>query len=226
LKSATLGPPDTRAWLAHGYLMLGYWLPASLVTDAGRPTRFEAWLARTDSAWRRHATPLPRPAATLLELAYLLCYPAVPFAFVVAWTLGSVADVDRFWVAVLGSGFLSYGWLPWLVSRPPRTVVAAVAEPGAGPPSPRSLAALNAAVLRRISHQFNTFPSGHVAVSVAASLSVLPIWLPGGVIVSVIATGVVAGAVAGRYHYLVDVVLGIAVGIGCAFLSRLLPPAP
>ena len=212
LAAAAFASNGVREWLGHAYLVSAYWLPAGLVQPGvAHPTALERWLARTDAAWRRHASPLPRPAAMLLELAYLLCYPAVPFAFCVAWLFGTGMDVNRFWMSVLGAGFLSYGWLPWLVSRPPRIVHA--------PAASRHIASFNVAVLRRVSHELNTFPSGHVAVAVAAALSTLPVWPPGGLVVSFVAAGVVAGAVAGRYHYLTDVVLGLVTGVACGWLS-------
>jgi membrane-associated phospholipid phosphatase len=140
------------------------------------------------------------------ELAYLLCYPAVPVSFAAVWLLGTSADVDRFWLAVLAAGFACYGCLPWLVSRPPRLVEEGVVESD-------PIALFNVGILRRVSHQMNTFPSGHVAVSVAASLSVFRIWPAGGIVMAAIAIGIAIGAVAGRYHYLLDVIVGAVVGI-------------
>ena len=99
----------------------------------------------------------------------MLCYPLVPFAFAAVWVSGRVEEADRFWTAVLLAGFACYGTLPWLVSRPPRLM-----ERTASAPS--SLSRGNAWVLSRISHQRNTFPSGHVAVSLAAALMVFPVW--------------------------------------------------
>ena len=207
-------PGGVRMWLGHAYLALGYWVPALLVQRERTP-RFEAWLVRTDAVWRRYKVSLSRWGVTLLELSYLLCYPAVPLAFAAVWTHAPDAAVDRFWVAVLMSGFVTYGCLPWLVSRPPRMFDEVARDPHA-------FARFNVAILRRVSHQLNTFPSGHVAVSVAAALPVLAVWPSAGVMLSLAAVGVAIGAVAGRYHYVVDVVVGVAVGIGCTGISRLL----
>jgi membrane-associated phospholipid phosphatase len=68
-------------------------------------------------------------------------------------------------------------------------------------------------VLGRVSHHLNTFPSGHVAVSVAAAIAagrVVPI---AGVVLGVIAAGVTLGAVTGRYHFALDAVLGVGLGV-------------
>jgi membrane-associated phospholipid phosphatase len=113
---------------------------------------------------------------------------------------------------VLGAGFVCYGTLPWLVSRPPRLI-----DPAATEPHP--ISAVNAFILRRVSHQLNTFPSGHVAVSVAAALNTLAVWLPAGVVFSVVAVGIAVGAAVGRYHYVIDVLLGLLVGVAFTLIG-------
>jgi hypothetical protein len=192
---------DGRAWLAHAYLMLGYWIPAAFV-PAVPNERFQRWLARTDVTrdWRVRGT----GARHVLELAYLSCYPVVPAAFAVVFVLGSAEDVTWFWAAVLGAGYVCYITLPWIPARPPRLADA--------PSLPHAVAAMNAAVLGRLSHQLVTFPSGHVAVSVAAALGVWRVWHGAGVAFGAMAALIAIAAVAGRYHYLVDVVLGVVVG--------------
>ena len=211
---------SVRAWMPHAYLVVGYWLPALLVGTLN-PSAFEAWLMRTDARLRRHIPPLSDWATHLAELSYLMCYPAVPVAFIVVWTYGDLVDTERFWVSVLAAGFLCYGNLPWLPSRPPRLVhfhgsqsadmdrgrVASKVEP------PQVIAVLNVAVLARVSHQLNTFPSGHVAVSVAAAASAFAVLWPAGLALAIVAVGVAAGAIVGRYHYVLDVVLGVLVGV-------------
>jgi membrane-associated phospholipid phosphatase len=195
-----------RGWLGHAYLVAGYWIPALLIPSSDPPGRFESWLVRSDQWCRIFAISLPAWAASILELSYLLCYVLVPVAFVLVWTSGSMPDVDRFWTAVLLSGFLCYASLPWLVSRPPRTLnAAAVASTG--------VHRLNEFVLKRISHGLNTFPSGHVAVSLAAALEVMSISQPAGIVLLVIASAIAAGAVLGRYHYALDVVVGAILGM-------------
>jgi len=206
-------PDDARVWLPHLYLVMGYWLP-SMLTTAPAESRFEAWLRRHDEVWRRHVGALSPSAAGVLELAYIACFVVVPLAFVTVWTLGTAQQVERFWVAVLLSGFACYITLPWLVSRPPRLFLDG--------PAPRpGVASFNVSVLRTVSHQFNTFPSGHVAVATAIALAVFPVWRLAGVIFGIVAVGIAAGAAAGRYHYGIDVVVGAVVGIVAAALAAL-----
>ena len=195
---------DVRVWLPLLYLPVAYWLPAML-TAAPAESRFETWLRDHDEAWRRHIGALSPFTAGTLELAYLACYLVVPLAFAIVWALGTLQQTERFWVAVLLAGFACYITLPWLVSRPPRMLSDRTARHG--------VASFNVSLLGRVSHQFNTFPSGHVAVATAVALAVFPVSRLAGVIFGVVAAGIAAGAAAGRYHYGIDVVVGTIVGI-------------
>lgn len=223
---ASMGSITVRAWLPHGYLVVGYWLPALLVGTVSS-SAFEAWLVRTDARIRQHLLPLPRWATDVAELSYLMCYPAVPAAFTLVWTCGNLVDVERFWVSVLAAGFACYGNLPWLPSRPPRLLEGSGASNHARGAhdtgtehASHALAVINTAVLNRVSHHLNTFPSGHVAVAVAAAASAMIVWWPAGLALAVVAVGIAVGAVAGRYHYAVDVLLGAVVGLAAVAIFR------
>jgi len=204
-------PDDVRLWLGHLYLVLGYWIPSVLTAFTGE-TRFEAWLRRHDMAWRSYMRPPSPTTAVILELAYLGCYVVVPAAFVTVWTYAARDQVDRFWVAVLVAGFACYVTLPWLVSRPPRMF-------DAHQTPQRGVASFNTSVLRTMSHQFNTFPSGHVAVATAVALTVLPVSIGAGVLFGIVALGIALGAAAGRYHYGIDVLAGALVGVAAAIVA-------
>jgi membrane-associated phospholipid phosphatase len=215
---AVTASTDVRFWCAHLYLVLGYWIPALLASP--QPDGwFERWLIRTETMWRpfgslslaqgrRVAFAAPRWIVALGEICYLLCYPLVPTAFLVTWIRGTPIDVDRFWTAALASGLACYGSLPWLVSRPPR-LVETLAPAGA---SASTLAKFNVAMLRRVGHELNTFPSGHVAVAVSIAFAVHAVWPAGAWLFGALAAGIAFGAVVGRYHYAIDTVAGAIVG--------------
>ncbi len=160
----------------------------------------------------------PRALLELLELAYLCAYPFIPATLGLLYAAGLRAEADRFWVAVLVASFGCYGILPWLQTRPPRSI-----EP-AGPIDQRPLALrrLNMALLGRVSVQVNTLPSGHAATAVAAALVVgelRPDLLP---VLVAVALAIALATVVGRYHYTVDTVLGLAVGVAGWWLSGML----
>jgi membrane-associated phospholipid phosphatase len=203
---------ELRQWLPHAYLALGYWIPALLAPEVLDETAFERWLQQTESWWGRFALPLPRWVMPGLELSYLLCYPLVPVAFVVVWTWGSGPDVNRLWLAVLSSGYCCYATIPWLVGRPPRR-----ADPSSRPR--QGLARLNVFVLDRASHGLVTFPSGHAAVATSAALVTATVSPAAGLVLGIAAAAVGVGAIVGRYHYTIDVVLGIAVGMGSGVIQ-------
>jgi hypothetical protein len=209
LAVALAAGPTARSWMPHIYLIAGYWMPALLVpTSQGR--RFEDWLRKSDEGLRCRLPGVPSLFSPLLELAYLLCYPLVPLSFTVIWLNGDSGAAERFWLAVLLAGYACYATLPWLVSRPPRALLMPAPPSGA-------LAGMNMLVLGRVSHQLNTFPSGHVAVAGAAVASVATVSEPAGALLGLAVAGISIGAAAGRYHYVVDVVLGLAVA-AVAFL--------
>ena len=204
---------DVRFWLGHLYLIAGYRLPALMVTRP--PHRFEAWLLSTESIWRVAWPAVARTfmarAQPLAELAYLCCYPFVPAAFLTVYLNGSIADVNRFWTSVLAAGFVCYVSLPWLVSRPPRT--ACLGRSDRSGRSPSWVSRLNVRVLDQLSHGWNTFPSGHVAVAFAAALSVMPAAPRAGMGFLALAVGILIGSVTGRYHYTIDALIGAIVGV-------------
>ena len=152
------------------YILLGYWLPALLVTSTNQV--FERRLLTLDQRWlgiengSTIGERAPRRVIELLELAYLFCYPMVPIGFACLYVAGLREESDRFWTAVLAAVFGCYGVLPWLPTRPPRAIEG----------EPRRSSALirrvNLRVLGLASVQLNTFPSGHVAASLATALAV------------------------------------------------------
>ena len=212
LATARLGGDGLRAWAPHGYLVAGYWIPGLLARRAMHVTAFERWLDGIDRSVRPRLPSVPGPTRHLMELAYLLCYPLVPASLLMIWLRGNANDVSRFWLAVLLAGYACYVTLPWLVSRPPRLTGDAVRAGYVGN--------VNVLVLSRVSHGLNTFPSGHVAVSYAAAASLWPVSPGAAIVVGTIATAVAVGAAAGRYHYVVDVWLGLIVALTAAGIAH------
>ena len=127
LTAAAFGPGATvwRDWMPLIYILIGYWLPALLVT--GTNQAFERSLLTFDRRWLgenvgKIGERLPRPVMELLELAYLCCYPMVPIGFACLYVAGLREESDRYWTAILLAAFGCYGVLPWLPTRPPRAI--------------------------------------------------------------------------------------------------------
>ncbi len=212
--------PIVRDWIPGIYLLLAYWLPMGLVSHPY--LRFERWLVASDrrwlgpGGWLSFTARTPRVLGELFELAYLFCYPLVPAGLACLYVGGEVDEVNRFWTAVLIAVLPCYGTLPWLPTRAPRSI-----EPVTPPSGSHSVVrALNLQVLSHASVHWNTFPSGHAAAAVATALAV-GVRLPmAGVVLGMIAAGIIIGSVLGRYHYTADAISGIALGAAGFVLSR------
>ncbi len=201
-----------RDWAPLVYLLWCYWIPAH-VRD-GLDVEAERRLRHVDVQWAgpliRGVSRLPRLFVEVLEFTYLLCYPLLPLGFALVRYPGAQGGAEAYQAAVLVAASLSYGALPWVRTRPPRAVEA--------PPVPHSaVRALNERLLLGASVQLNTFPSGHVATSVAAALCLLAARPIAGALFVLAALGIAVTCVSRRYHYLADVVLGAAAG-GVGFM--------
>jgi membrane-associated phospholipid phosphatase len=184
-----------RDWWLLAALPLAYWTPAPL---AGRPNqRLEQWLLRVDEKLGLNSL----RASEFFELAYLLVYPMVP-----AGLLASSAG-ELFWRAVLIAVLPCYGLLPLLPTRPPRALAGASTAVGS------IFRVANVGFLRVFGNAWNTLPSGHAAGAAAVAVVV---WRSGSSLAPifvVLAAGIAIGTVRGRYHYAVDTLLGVALGI-------------
>jgi membrane-associated phospholipid phosphatase len=207
-----------RDWMPLMYILLGYRLPALLVTSTNQ--ELERWLLTLDRRWlgMENGTMIseraPRPVIELLELAYLFCYPMVPIGLACLHVAGLREESDRFWTAVLLAVFGCYGVLPWLPTRPPRAIE------GGPTPSSGFVRRINLRVLGVASIQLNTFPSGHVAASLATALAVYARLPSAGLSLGLLALAIALGSVVGRYHYAADALAGVALALLGFVISR------
>jgi len=75
---------------------------------------------------------------------------------------------------------------------------------------------LTLAILESGSSRGAAFPSSHMAISAAQAVVMLHALPPVGVVVSIITAGLGFGAVYGGFHYAIDMVVGLVVGVGLA----------
>jgi membrane-associated phospholipid phosphatase len=201
-------------------LLSGYWLSGLFFVNPMQHT--ERWLMTVDDWLLRRSGILaayqasPRIVSELVEAAYVLVYLVIPAGAATLVIGGHPDAINRFWATVLLAAFLSYGTMPWLRTRSPRVLEAAM-----GTMHPRSsVRRLNAAILDRASIQANTVPSGHAASAVATALAVVSVMPLAGSIFLALAGAIVIATVLGRYHYLVDSLLGIIVAVAAWQLCR------
>jgi membrane-associated phospholipid phosphatase len=193
-----------RDWLPVAFIPLAYWQTGQFVLPLNQS--FQSMLESFDRKYLRPGLP---PLSWLLELAYLFCYPLVPLGLVVLYFSGMGRFAEEFWNVVLPPAYACYATFPFVQTLPPRAIERDV------PWQPRqtSLRRLNLFVLRHLSIQANTFPSGHVAASLALSFELLSHNFAAGLIFLVLSICVAAGAFFGRYHYGIDVLLGALLAV-------------
>jgi membrane-associated phospholipid phosphatase len=206
--------PSLEVILPALILLAGYWLSGLLFVQPD--VRIERWLGSVDDtvltrsgvlAWFHGA---PRAVAAYFELSYLLVYLVVPAGAATLAVSGHSEQVGRFWTVVLLAEFICYGMLPWIQTRPPRVLEGA----SGGAPRTLLLRRLNLGLVNRASIQANTVPSGHAAGALATALAVGSTMPAAGAAFLALAVSIAVATVLGRYHYLVDSVLGVLVAVG------------
>jgi len=196
----------------HGWLLpplllwLAYWTSGLLFT-APMP-RVEQALLQIDRVLQVRAisSVAPRWTAEFLEFSYAAVYALIPIALALHLRFTASPDYDRFWTVILVTDYVCFAMLPWIQTRPPRAL-----EPD--DPWRSLLRAFNLRLLCAASIRVNTFPSGHAAEALAATLLVSN--APSAVVAWMLfnALAVSAGAVLGRYHYAADAVTGWLVAV-------------
>jgi membrane-associated phospholipid phosphatase len=194
--------PLAHEWLLPpSLLLIGYWTSGLLFIAP------IAWQERALLAGDRRlhvmdlARRVPGWLASALEIAYVGVYPLIPLALIIHVLAAPSPDPARFWTVILVTDYVCFAFLPWVQTRPPRSLEDT--EPWQVP-----LRRLNVGLLGATSIQVNTFPSGHAAEGLAAALLVLDTSWPAVLAMFSAALGVSAGAVLGRYHYAADAITG------------------
>ncbi len=189
-------------------IAIGYWLPRALFP--GVNLRQEAALVASDRwllgkpAVLRVMARIGPGARELFEVAYLLVYPMVPAGAVIVWWTDPAA-IDRYWATVLIATLGAYGTLPWIATRTPR-VLERIAPC-------LSIQAVSHRVMHVVSHELNTFPSGHASASLAVALALIPTSGALAAAFGGLALAISAASVLGRYHFVLDVLAGMALGV-------------
>ena len=196
-----------RDWVSPALAILaGYYLSGLLFV---RPTPwFEAWLVEWDRrVLGNPATRFahwPRFVLAYLDVLYIGCFLLVPAGFAVLALTGRAADANHYWTIVIAAELGSFLPLAVLQSRPPWMIERKAVLPD------RSVHRAASIMVEHLTIRANTFPSGHVAGSLAVALAVIGVMPGAGLLFLVLAASIAVACVVGRYHYIVDVVAGIA----------------
>jgi membrane-associated phospholipid phosphatase len=198
-----------RDWLPAALLLIPYWQAGQFFT--GPDERTQKWLAQTDEKALRVLRRIIGSSesggwARYFETAYLMCYPLVPIGMAALYLGHHRAAADFYWIVVVLASDICFAVTIFVPAMPPRLLPGGTTEFAVAANNVRKL---NLEVLNRGSIQAITFPSAHVASTTAVAL-VLTRFMPlTGAIFLVIAASIAIGAFLGRYHYFLDVSLGV-----------------
>jgi membrane-associated phospholipid phosphatase len=212
---ATYAPPFGRDWAPFLYVSVAYYLSGYLFIAPS--AHLEAWLLKWDHRWLGDPTTRfarwPWWLVAWLDIIYMLCAPLLPGGFaILAWT-GHSSQANRYWTMVLAADMGAFAPLsvfqtrpPWQIERPAVLAASRVHQ-------------LASYVVKNATTGVNTFPSGHVAVTLAVAFGVMSTLPLVGAGLLVCAASIAVACVVGRYHYTVDVFAGAALGLAVCALA-------
>ena len=202
---ARVGTPWVRDWTPPLVILAGYFLSGRFFVQPS--SSFERWLIGWDRRLLGDPSTRfarwPRVLLAYLEIVYMGCLVLVPAGFaVLAWS-GRASLADSYWTLVIAAEFGSFAPLSVIQTRPPWMVERKAMLPD------QSIHRAATLMVEHLTIRANTFPSGHVAGSLAVALAVIRV-LPGaGLVFLALAASIAVACVVGRYHYVIDVVAGV-----------------
>jgi len=115
---------------------------------------------------------------------------------------GRSSLANRYWTMVIGAEFGAFAPLSLIQTRPPWALER---PPG---PADRAMRRFALRMVEQFTIRANTFPSGHVAGSLAVALAVIGAMPWAGAILLGLALSISLACIVGRYHYVADVLAG------------------
>ena len=219
----SLAAEHLRNWIPLALMLLAYkevgWL-APATHDHRLEQSWIVWDRMALREWRlRSAIESTGPVfPAILETCYLLVYALPAFSMTMLYVFRKSRRADSLLVIYLLGLFLSYVQFPFWPSEPPRVVF-----PGEDAPAVDTvIRQFNQWILGGYGIHTSVFPSAHVSGAFGAALGMKYVlgerpWVYRGMLVY--ATVVAIATVYGRYHYAVDAVAGVGVGIAAAALG-------
>lgn len=211
-----------RDWLPVALMPALYWQTGQFFVAPNE--KIEARLGAMDQ-WLLGFVPhiglrWDRATRQVMEWAYMMCYPMVPLGLGVLYATHLQRYASTYWFLVLVPTYLCYAVTPFVPALPPRSVAKKCA-----PAKSNRGRVMNLWILKHVSIQAISFPSAHVASSLAVSLVLLKAVPVAGVAFLIVTFWIAVAAVGGGYHYAIDVLLGaiLTLVIFAAWASHLIP---
>jgi membrane-associated phospholipid phosphatase len=181
---------------AYDRIVLG-WEQALFGFQPGRD-----WIRSSPSTW----------LAWALYLGYLAYYPIIAAGPLALWATGQREAMHRAMTTIMATFYVCYTTFLLFPVVGPRHIFPAADNVATRTP----IAQLTAQFIEHVAAWGAAFPSSHVAVSVAATVAALLEWRMLGAALVVPTTLLALGSVYGQFHYAVDVLAGLGVGLAVA----------
>ena len=198
--------PTVHDWLPLVYIGVGYYLTGRLFVAPSEA--LESWLLAWDHRLLGDPTTRfarwPAPLVGYLDIVYTFTFLLLPAGFAVLAATGRSAMADHYWTLVLAADLGAFAPLSVFQTRPPWILERTPDLPA------RSVHRMASFMVRHATIRVNTFPSGHVAVSLAVAIAVAGVMPAVGAMLFIIAISIALACVVGRYHYAMDVAAGAA----------------
>ena len=187
-----------RDWVPIVIMLLIYWQGGSFFSKAN--SQLQNFLERFDE--KLGLMNSPNCCNAFWEIIYFFCYPLVPAAVFTLYALHLRGNIDFFWTVVLPPTLLCHLFVSFFQTHPPWKVQKEQ------PARNGTLRRLNFLVIRYASIQMDTFPSAHVAASMAIAFAMLHLHWISGIVFLFLAIAIAISTVVGRYHFAADAVIG------------------
>jgi membrane-associated phospholipid phosphatase len=198
--------PAVHNWVPLVYIGVGYYLTGRLFVAPSEA--LESWLLAWDRRLLGDPTTRfarwPAPLVAYLDIVYTFTFVLLPAGFGVLAATGRSALADHYWTLVLAADLGAFAPLSVFQTRPPWILERAPDLPA------RSVHRMASFMVRHATIRVNTFPSGHVAVSLAVAFAIAGVMPAVGALMLILAISIAIACVVGRYHYAMDVVAGVA----------------
>lgn len=206
-----------RDWLPQALMVLAY-KEMGWFAPTTRTSRFEhTWIVwdrilLNDMHGRSLIEFMGPVLPAVLEFCYALVYAVPPITMLVIYRAGLRRQADTLLTIYLLGLFLSYAQFPFWPSEPPRTVF-----PGQDLPTVHTfLRTFNLSIVGDYGIHTSVFPSAHVSGAFAAACAIAHLLPRNRLLVSTYFAYAILVAIAtvyGRYHYAVDAIAGMFIGI-------------
>jgi membrane-associated phospholipid phosphatase len=216
LAVARQGSAVVRDWAPGFSILVGYYVSGRFfVTPSAAVERWlMSWDRRLLGDPSTRFARWPRAVLAYLDIVYMGCTLLVPAGFAILAARGRSDLADHYWTIVMAAEFGAFAPLvviqtrpPWLVERKPVLADRAV----------------HRAASRMVEHLTigaNTFPSGHVAGSLAVAFALFDTAPAIGLVLLLLAASISVATVVGRYHYVIDGIAGAVLAIAVWTIAK------